>query len=66
MADRTKQQETESNEKESESRVDLASTAKAAAVGGAVGAAAGAAFEAGREMLSHRDAGDESEEDEDA
>jgi hypothetical protein len=66
MADkREERQETESEEQESASGVDLASTAKAAAVGGAVGAAAGAAFEAGREMLSQRDGG-KPEEDEDA
>jgi hypothetical protein len=45
-------------EQERGTGIDLASTAKAAAIGGAAGAAAGAAIQAGRERLRER-SGDE-------
>lgn len=59
MADEQEQQAAEGGEENQGSGINLASTAKAAAIGGAAGAAAGAALEAGREMMRDRGNGDE-------
>jgi hypothetical protein len=63
MAEDQDDQTTDEGDEKQGSPIDLASTAKAAAIGGAAGAAAGAAIEAGRGLLRERSGADESEDD---